>query len=120
METEDAFKKNKAKVEHILETFPEAREGDPLMTILYVWRKYDGLPNWIVQQILDHRAKHGLEPLETTRRNRQKLQNKEGKYKPSEATEDARAERAKTIKGFISKEEDDGTIEQEDKAQETA
>lgn len=110
--TEEDFIRIRKRVFQVMDQYPATWEGGPLLTVLMVWRDCDGLPAWIIEQILKHKAEHGLTDLETIRRNRQVLQNNKGLFPPSEATEDARAERAKEIKGFISKEEDNGTVEE--------
>jgi K+ transporter len=98
------FKKTKQKVEEILEQYPEAREGDPTMTILYVWRDFDGLPDWIVENLLSYKEKHETTNFETIRRMRQKLQNQERTdLGACEATQQQRADAAQDFKENINR-----------------
>lgn len=75
MKTEEEFKNIRDKVRGILMDYPEVRERSPFRTIIYMWRDYDGLPNWIATLLLDYHEKHSLSDTETIRRSRQLIQN---------------------------------------------
>jgi len=72
----------KERVEWLLENFPETRNDDLYLTILY-WRYFDKKMSKYIKYIPYEVIKQAIRP-ETIRRIRQKIQNEEGKYLPTD------------------------------------
>ena len=78
----DEFKTVKARVEYILRKYPEARNDDRYLWLMYV-REFDPDMNKYIKYIPYKVLKNAVS-FETLRRVRQKIQNSEGRYPPTD------------------------------------
>lgn len=92
------LRRKKEQVEHILRNYPNSRDNDFYLVILWL-KLFGGLSDYI--GYIPYELIRELSGVMTLRRMRQKIQNDDGKYLPSDPVRLARRDRARNIRRGI-------------------